>query len=166
MNTIGSALRPPFRYAPLRPKGRPKREETLNLNCPVKGNHLITASAAGQPWGPPVALAGKVADMTGSLMVAVDEILTDGEFSNSTKVEAAAIVVESILPAPAEAAIDNLGLPDAATLVFKGQRDGMMKASVNVVKEQTVKALDREDQAEQNKQLAESCNENEDGCNR
>ena len=36
----GSALRPPFRYAPLRPKGRQEREKTLNLNCPVKRNHL------------------------------------------------------------------------------------------------------------------------------
>jgi len=41
----GPALRPPFRYAPLRPKGRQEREETLNLNCPVKGNHLKTPKA-------------------------------------------------------------------------------------------------------------------------
>ena len=39
----GSALRPPFRYAPLRPKGRKEERKTLNLKCPVKGNHLNTS---------------------------------------------------------------------------------------------------------------------------
>ncbi|MEM6321953.1 MAG: RHS repeat-associated core domain-containing protein, partial [Bacteroidota bacterium] len=108
----------------------------------------------------PTIAAGKAMDLVGTGIIIIDELLETNSLSTETKLDVSADIILNMLPEPLEKPIDDLKLGEAATTVFKSNRDALLKATEDLAKEVVIEASTSNNQSQiaETENCKEKCN--------